>query len=115
MAFGGSLGGMSLCTLGSTPLPMNMLPIHMVIGPSGPFCNIWDILPLLNVPEYGMCKLLPVSSKSCTPNVISSWSAPIPTVRIGNTPVFDNSAKTNCLRMGTISILVPTQFNVIFS
>lgn len=113
MALGGSLGGVSLCSFGTVPVPVNMPPIHMVMGPSGPFNNMMDKNPIMNIPSYAVCTV-PVP-KPCVPSVPGPWLAPIPTIMIGNSPVFDNSAKAICALGGIVSIMAPTQPKVFFT
>ncbi len=113
MAFGGSAGGMSLCIMGIVPLPIMMLPVSRVLGPSGPFGNMMDKVTIMNIPSFGMCKLPPFP-KPCMPSVPGPWIVPKVTVMIGGKPAFDSSAKSICALGGMIEIKAPTQPSVMF-
>ena len=106
-----SVGGISVCTFGSAPLPLNMPPKHQVEGPNGPFCNINDILPGASIPNYIVCKQ-PSVPKPCSPSISAPWCPPVTTVLIDGAPAFDNTAQASCARMGNISIVIPTQPSV---
>lgn len=114
MAFGGSLGGVTLCCVGAAPVPINMPPMHMVLGPSGPFNNIMDKDPIVNIPTYGVCLIVPALPKPCVPAVSAPWTAPVPTILLGGKPAFNNTAKAMCSLGGVISIFAPTQPTVMF-
>jgi hypothetical protein len=43
-----------------------------------------------------------------------AWVPPIPFVLIGNAPVHDNAAIAICTLGGVVTIVVPTQFMVMF-
>jgi hypothetical protein len=113
MACGGSLGGVTMCSMGPAPLPLAMLPMYCVLGPTGPFTNMNSTLPIVNVPSRGVC-LVPPIPKPCVPAMAPAWVPPIPFVLIGNAPVHDNTAIAICTLGGVVNIVVPTQFMVMF-
>ncbi len=113
MSFGCSLGGLSACCVGAAPAPVNMPPTHRVMGPAGPFNNIMDKNPIVNVPSYGMCLVVPSVPKPCVP-AAAPWAPPVPTIMLGGSPAFNNSAKAVCSLGGVVSIMVMTQPSVMF-
>jgi hypothetical protein len=112
-----------MCTMGTAPSALTVLPVNRTtIG--GQFAaNIMDHIPMTNIIPFGMCTspanptvasatagddgvLTPMP---CTPETASPWVPGAPTVMLGNQPMLDSTSKCMCDWGGEISIVSPGQ------
>ncbi len=119
-------GAQMMCTMGTAPSALNVLPIARVNGGGPPAANILDSKPLVNVPPFAMCMSLSnptvasatsaasgvLTPMPCVPSIPAPWAPGSPTVLIGNQPALNNTSKTMCAFGGTISLVSPGQFTV---
>jgi len=119
-------GAMMLCTMGTAPSSMAVLPVKMVNAGPQPAATMMDNVPIMNIPPFAMCmstanpQVASATSAAfgvltpmpCTPNVPAPWVPGCPTVMIGNEPALNDSSQAICAFGGTISIVVPGQFQV---
>lgn len=110
-------GALAKCTMGIAPGPLTFIPAPVVGGPvqAG---KITDIIPLLNVPSFGLCTsiLNPVVAAAtaaalgvlvpmpCIPAPTGPWSAGSSAVFLGGVSMLDSASMLNCAYAGVITI-----------
>ena len=123
------VGGISMvmCSAGIAPMPLNVLPLNMVITFSMATATIKDMVPFLNVLPFAMCTSLAnplvatatscafgvLTPMPCTPLITGPWIPGTPTTMIQNTPCVDQSCKAICAFGGCVSVLNPGQMTTI--
>lgn len=116
-------GGASiLCSFGTAPGTLNVLPSNKVVT-SMPFANIMDNKPMVNITPFAMCTSMAnptvaaatsaamgvLTPQPCIPNIAAPWAPGSPTVLVGNMPALNESSKLTCNWGGVISITYPGQ------
>ena len=103
------------CSFGAAPAVLSVLPTSMVTIEGQPAATIADIIPVANIPPFGMCTA-PTnpaviaalgSPVPCVPVIPAPWTPGAPTVMIGGKPALNNSSKCMCTWAGVISITMP--------
>ena len=111
-------GAMMLCSFGTAPGSLIVLPVNRVLAGNLPAANIMDYKPYVNIPGFAMCTSManPVTASqtsaasgvltpgACTPMTAAPWAPGIPTVMIANMPALNNLSVCQCSYGGTISI-----------
>ena len=111
-------GAMMLCSFGTAPGSLIVLPVNRVLAGNLPAANIMDYKPYVNVPGFAMCTSManPVTASqtsaasgvltpgACTPMTAAPWAPGAPTVMIANMPALNNLSVCQCSYGGTISI-----------
>lgn len=119
-------GALCMCTMGTAPTPLNVLPTNRTMAGSMPAANIMDNVPFLNIIPFAMCnsQANPATQAAtaaafgvptpgpCTPVTPAPWAPGAPTVMIGNMPALDSTSTLMCAYGGTISITFPGQVTV---
>ena len=117
-------GAQLMCSMGSAPSALGVLPVSRVLTSNQPAANIMDHKPMVNIKPFGMCRSLANPSVAaataankgvltpmpCIPNTPSPWVPGVPTVLVGNQPAVDNTCKVICMWAGSISVVMPGQF-----
>ena len=112
------MGAMLQCNQGLAPCTLVVLPANLVDANYVPAANIQDMVPMLNIPTFGMCNstsnpmvialtaaALGVHTPApCIPAIVGPWSPGASNVQLANQPTLDNSSKCNCMWSGQISI-----------
>lgn len=110
-----------LCSFGVAPAPLNVLPLRRVLIEGKPAATIEDMVPLLNIPPFGMCTSLSnptvaaataaalgvLTPMPCVPVPVGPWEPPAATTLIGGTPAVCAGAVCNCAWGGIISVTFP--------
>lgn len=119
-------GAQVKCMFGQGAKKLNVLPLNQVTTSyfKG-IANIFDFIPMLNVPKFGNClsPLNPMNWKmagpipifvpsSCIPIPIMPWSPAAKKVKIRNQPAITEKSKTMCIWLGQITITKPGQKNI---
>lgn len=118
------MGAMMTCSFGMAPSTLVVPPINRTMGSAGPYANIMDNKPMMNIPPFAMCQSLAnpmvaaataaamgvLTPMPCIPNTVAPWVPGAPTVLMGNMPALNNSSKLMCMWAGVIQITVPGQF-----
>jgi hypothetical protein len=110
-------GAMMMCSFGTTPsalvvLPLNKTKTNMVFD-----ANIMDHIPMTNIMPFGMCMaptnpqvaaattaaLGVLTPQPCVPATTTPWVAGAPTVMLGMQPTLDNISVLNCMWLGVIT------------
>ena len=118
-------GALCTCTFGM--IPTVLTPVPKMVTCSGMMAlNITDILPVVNIPTFGMCKaptnpavlaimaatLGQIQQAPCIPAVSSPWIPTKPTVLVGGMPVCSAGDFCMCKWLGQIFITFPGQLTV---
>lgn len=115
--------GTMMCSFGTAPVPITILPLHKLMSSNQPAGNIMDHAPMLNIKPFGMCKSMAnpkvaaatashlgvLTPQPCMPVIPAPWVPGSPTVMINNMPALNNTCKCMCAFAGIIQILVPGQ------
>lgn len=118
------MGAMMTCSFGMAPSSLVVLPLNKTLGSAGPYANIMDNKPMMNVMPFGMCQSLAnpmvaaataaamgvLTPMPCIPVTAAPWVPGAPTVLLANMPALNNSSKLMCNWAGVIQITVPGQF-----
>ena len=111
-------GAMMLCTFGTAPGSLIVLPANRTLAGNLPAANIMDYKPYVNIPGFVMCTSManPITASqtsaasgvltpgACTPTTAAPWAPGAPTVMIANMPALNNLSVCQCSYGGTISI-----------
>lgn len=125
MALLATTGAMTLCSFGTAPSSLMVLPPSRALTPL-PLANILDTVPFVNVLPFGMCTSLAnpavaaataaalgvLTPMPCTPTPAGPWVPGVPTVLVGNLPAVDIGCKLMCAYGGVIQFTAPAQTTV---
>ncbi|MCT4621749.1 MAG: DUF4280 domain-containing protein [Marinisporobacter sp.] len=118
-------GAMCMCSFGTAPSPLMVLPKNKVTT-SMPLANIMDNKPMTNILPFLMCTSLAnptvqaattaalgvLTPMPCIPNITAPWMPGSPTVLIGGQPALNANSKLMCNFGGMIQITSPGQFTI---
>lgn len=118
------MSGMMTCSFGMAPSSLMVLPLNRTMGSTGPYANIMDNKPMMNILPFAMCQSLAnpmvaaataaamgvLTPMPCIPNTVAPWVVGAPTVLLANMPALNNSSTLMCMWAGVIQITVPGQF-----
>jgi Domain of unknown function (DUF4280) len=116
-------GAVMMCSFGTAPASLNVLPTSQVLVSNMPAATIMDNKPFAEVPPFAMCMspanpavasataaaLGVLTPMPCTPVTTAPWTPGVPTVLIGNMPALNNTCTLMCAYGGVISISSPGQ------
>jgi hypothetical protein len=112
------MGAQLLCTFGTTPAVLEVLPESRVMVEERPAANIMDHEPIVNIPTFGMCTspanpevaaataaaMGVLTPMPCVPATVTPWLPGAPTVLIGGQAALDNLSRCMCMWEGVVSI-----------
>jgi hypothetical protein len=119
-------GAQILCSMGTTPSPLTVIPgpLHPASAPAPPvlLATVNDFVPLTNIKTFGMCNsktnpavIAATAAKAgaftpapCVPATMAPWAPPAP-VTISAVPGFDQKATCQCAWAGKIAVVNPGQ------
>jgi uncharacterized Zn-binding protein involved in type VI secretion len=107
-----------LCSFGVAPSTMNVLPIRRVMVEGKPAATIEDMIPIANIPPFGMCTSLSnpevasataaalgvLTPMPCVPVPVGPWKPGSATTMIGGSPALTEGAMCNCSWGGIINV-----------
>lgn len=96
-----------MCTCGSIPSKLVVLPIHREQIEYQYAANIIDCVPLVNILPFGVCATL--LGGPCVPATPGPWQPGSPTVILDNMKALDNISTLQCMVGGVITVLDPGQ------
>lgn len=110
-----------LCTFGTAPSNLMVLPEAMANAQNKPMATIMDNKPMVNIMPFGMCTSMSnpqvasatsaamgvLTPMPCVPVTTVPWAPGSSTVMIKDKPALNNSSKLMCNWGGTISITNP--------
>jgi Domain of unknown function (DUF4280) len=119
-------GAMMLCTFGTAPASLIVLPANMVNAANLPAANIMDYKPFVNIPPFAMCTSMAnpavaaatsaasgvLTPQACTPTTAAPWAPAATKVMIKNMPAVTDASKCICSFGGTISFTFAGQVKV---
>lgn len=118
MAFQVINGAMLMCSCGTAPSSLVVLPINRVNSSFQPAANIMDHKPFVNILPFAMCTtpanptvasatsaaMGVLTPMPCIPATSTPWVPGAPTVLIAHQPALNNSSKLMCNWGGSISV-----------
>ena len=119
-------GATMMCSFGTSPGTLAVLPVHQVMATLNA-ANISDSVALANIPTFGSCSSSgnPVVAAAtaaaggaltpmpCVPLPSGTWVPGSTTVLLKSMPALDSAATATCTWGGVITILSPGQTTVI--
>lgn len=116
-------GAQLMCSFGTSPSSLVVLPTNRVVTENQNAANIVDHIPMVNIMPFGMCisvanpqvaaataaALGVLTPQPCIPATASSWTPGAVTVLIGNQPALDNISVCMCNWAGVITVANPGQ------
>ena len=101
-------GAQLMCTFGSVPSILQVLPIHRELCENQFAANINDHIPMVNIMPFGTCTGL---LGPCVPATLTPWvpGAVAPPVLLDSQPALDNISICNCAVGGIVTVLDPGQ------
>jgi hypothetical protein len=119
-------GAQTMCTFGSSPSSLMVLPINRTMVARQPKATIQDHVPMLNIMPFGLCMspsnpqvaaataaaLGVLTPQPCIPATASPWAPGAVTVEIDHQVALDNLSVCNCMWGGVINVADPGQQTV---
>jgi len=120
-------GAMMLCSFGTGPGTLSVLPTNMVNAKNMPAANIMDNKPYVNIPGFIMCTSMAnpavasatsaasgvLTPQACTPAIAAPWAPGASKTMIANMPALTQNSTCMCsVGQGTITFTTPGQFQV---
>lgn len=119
-------GALLMCSFGSMPSPLGVLPVAKTMAGGKPAATIMDNVPMLNIKPFGPCMSIAnptvaaataaalgvLTPMPCIPAPAGPWIPGSVTVMIGNKPALNSNCKLMCSYAGVIQVSVPTCMNV---
>ena len=115
-----------VCSFGTTPSSLVVLPVNRVQCEHQFCANIMDHIPMVNIMPFGMCMSIAnpqvaaatsaalgvLTPQPCIPATASPWTPGAPTVLLGNQPALDNISICMCNWAGVITVADPGQHSM---
>jgi hypothetical protein len=119
-------GAQLMCTFGSSPSNLVVLPTNMVFVNEQPAATIMDFIPMENIMPFGMCMSIAnpevasataaamgvLTPMPCVPATTSPWTPGAAEVLIQEMPALDNISTCMCMWAGVITVVDPGQTEV---
>lgn len=123
MAIHTCMGATLMCSFGTAPSSLMVLPTNRTMTSSMVAANIMDNVPMVNILPFAMCTSLAnpmvasataaalgvLTPMPCIPVTVAPWAPGSTTVMLGNMPALNNTSKLMCSWAGVIQITVPGQ------
>lgn len=122
------MGALCMCSFGTAPTPLTILPINMVNASYMPAATIMDNIPFLNIIPFAMCTSMAnpavasatagvfpwgvLKPQPCTPTPPAPWIPGSPTILIKGKPALNSTCKLMCAFGGVINMTFPGQVTV---
>jgi hypothetical protein len=119
-------GAMMMCTMGTGPGKLTVLPINMTDGDSKPAATVMDFKPMVNIPGFIMC-ISPanpqvaaataaafgvLTPQPCIPVTTSPWQPGSLTTTIQNQAALLETDMCMCTWTGVITITMAGQVTI---
>lgn len=119
-------GALLQCPYGSAPGAFSALPAPCVLTESRPAGVATDMVPMINIPSFGMCSSLTnptvasatsaalgtLTPMPCVPVPSGSWTNPSSDVTIGGQPAITDGSKLMCAWGGQVTVKLAGQTSV---
>jgi hypothetical protein len=113
--------GMITCSFGLAPSTLNVMPTSRVFIEGKPAATVKDVLPVMNIPPFGMCTSLSnptvasataaalgvLTPMPCVPVPAGPWKPGAARTQIGGMPALTSSSTCQCTWGGVITISFP--------
>ena len=113
-----------ICSFGMAP--STLIAESTVLADELPVATIADVIPIDNIPPFGMCDSLAnpevvtattaalgvLTPMPCVPVIVDPWIPIAPTVQADGIPVLVMVSICNCAWGGVVEIIEPGQFSV---
>lgn len=110
-----------MCSFGAAPSTLTVLPTARVLIEGKPAASIADMVPLVNIPPFGMCTSLAnpqvaaataaalgvLTPMPCIPVPAGPWKNGATATTVGGRPALTIGAMCQCAYGGVIQILNP--------
>jgi hypothetical protein len=111
-------GAILMCSFGMAPGVFTVLPINRKTTSVQPSGTIMDIIPLANIPSFGMCTcpanpvvaaataaaLGVLTPMPCIPGTVTPWAPGSPNVTLSNIPTIEETDTLMCMWGGLITV-----------
>lgn len=112
-----------MCSFGTAPSNLVVLPTNKVLTSNFPAATIQDMSPMVNVLPFAMCTSMSnpavsaatsaafgvLTPQPCVPVPAGPWKPGLPKTLIGGVPAIDNTCMLNCSYGGVITFVNPGQ------
>ena len=126
MAIQVCMGATLMCSFGTAPSSLTVLPTNCTYAGGPLAANIMDNKPMVNIMSFAMCTSLAnptvaaatsaalgvLTPMPCIPATAAPWAPGSPTVLIANMSALNNSSKLMCSYAGVIQVTAPGQATV---
>jgi hypothetical protein len=116
-------GAQLVCSFGTAPSNLVVLPVNRVFSGDEPAANIMDHIPMVNIMPFAMCTSPAnpqvaaataaafgvLTPQPCIPATLSPWTPGALTVQIANQPALDNISVCLCNWAGVVTVADPGQ------
>lgn len=116
-------GAQLMCSFGTAPSSLVVLPTNRVQCEHQFSANIMDHMPMVNIMPFGMCISLAnpqvaaataaalgvLTPQPCIPATLSPWTPGAITVQIAHQPALDNVSICMCNWLGVVTVANPGQ------
>lgn len=120
-------GAQLMCTFGTSPSNLVVLPINQVLSENQPEATIQDYIPMVNIQPFGMCMspanpqvaaataaaMGVLTPQPCIPATSSPWTPGSIPVGISSKVALNNISMCTCMWAGVITITDPGQTTTI--
>ena len=117
------MGATLMCTFGTAPSSLVVLPTNNTLTSYVPAANIMDNVPMVNILPFALCTSLAnpavasatsaamgvLTPMPCVPVIPAPWVPGSPTVILGNMPALNDTCKLMCAYGGVIQVTLPGQ------
>ena len=118
-------GAQLVCSFGTAPSNLVVLPVNRVFSGAEPAANIMDHIPMVNIMPFAMCTSPAnpqvaaataaafgvLTPQPCIPATLSPWTPGALTVQIANQPALDNISVCLCNWAGVVTVADPGQMS----
>lgn len=117
-------GASIACSFGTTPAVLVATPSGTSVGsPASPIATVLDVVPITNIPTFGMCTSPSnpavqaattaasgvFTPAPCVPATGTPWAPPATAVTVGGVPAVLQTATCRCAWLGMVSVSSPGQ------
>jgi hypothetical protein len=107
-----------MCSFGTTPSALTVLPTNKVLCNNLPAANVLDTVPMTNIMTFGMCSSMAnpavasataaaqgvLTPMPCVPATSAPWTPGVPSVLIAGMAAVDDESTCMCSYGGEISV-----------
>ncbi len=109
-------GAILMCSFGTIPSTLTVLPTNLVNVSSQPMATVMDNKPFVNIMSFGMCSSLAnptvasataaalgvLTPMPCIPSIVGTWVPGSTTVMVKGNPALTDSSTVMCAYGGVV-------------